>query len=102
MAAGLWFGPLVDKTSDAVGEFLREHREGGETEFQEELERLLAKCRELAGHRNRVLHSAYLLLEGGDDLVAIVRSDMTCSSPTSLSRRRRARPSVSSLRLTSS
>jgi hypothetical protein len=76
-AAGLWFGQLVSKTSEAVDAFLTEHRPADEMDVRGRLERLLADCRELAQHRNRVVHSAYLFLEGGDELVAIVRSDMT-------------------------
>lgn len=41
------------------------------------LDRLLEDCRELARHRNWVVPSVYLFLEGGEELVAIVRSDMT-------------------------
>lgn len=76
-AAGLWFGKLVDKTSDAVGAFLTEHRPADEMDVRGRLDVLLDACRQLAEYRNRVIHSAYLFLEGGDELIAIVRSDMT-------------------------
>jgi hypothetical protein len=77
VAAGLKFGELVDQVSDSVGPFLRAHRGGDERDFRETLERLLARSRELAGYRNTVVHSAYVFLETGDELLAVVRSDMT-------------------------
>lgn len=76
-AAGLWFGQLVSRTSEAVAAFLAEHRPADETDVRGRLDRLLADCGELARYRNRIVHSAYLFLEAGDDLVAVVRSDMT-------------------------
>jgi len=76
-AAGLWFGQLVSKTAEAVDAFLAEHRPDDEMDVRARLDRLLEDCRELARHRNRVVHSVYLFLEGGEELVAIVRSDMT-------------------------
>lgn len=76
-AAGLWFGQLASKASEAVDAFLTEHRPADETDVRGRLGRLLADCRQLAQHRNQVVHSAYLFLEGGDDPIAIVRSDMT-------------------------
>jgi hypothetical protein len=76
-AAGLWFGQLVSKTSEAVDAFLTEHRPADEMGVRGRLDGLLTDCRELGRQRNRVVHSAYLFLEGGDELVAIVRSDMT-------------------------
>jgi hypothetical protein len=76
LVADLWFHDLLDKTSTIVGEFLDRYRED-EPEFRKLLDGLLDRCRELAHYRNRVVHSAYLFLEGGDELVAIVRSDMT-------------------------
>lgn len=37
---------------------------------------LLEQCRDLAKRRNRIVHSAYIHLEGGDQLRGIMRSDM--------------------------
>ena len=74
--ADLWFGQLVDKTETSVGAFLDDHR-GAEPEFRDHLKNLLARCRELADYRNKVVHSAYVFLEAGDELIAILRSDMT-------------------------
>lgn len=71
----LWFGRLVDKTDTSVGDFLDEHH-GAEPEFRDRLRDLLTRCRELARHRNKVVHSAYVFLEAGDELVAVVRSDL--------------------------
>jgi hypothetical protein len=79
VAAGLPFGQLVSETWTSVGRFLDKYRED-EPEFREKLRErlrlLLDQCRELARYRNKVVHSAYLFLEAGDELVAIVRSDM--------------------------
>ncbi len=73
------FRQLVDKTSTSVGNFLDEHR-GEEPEFRERLTILLEGCRELARYRNRLVHSAYVFLESGDELVAMMRSDMTAGA----------------------
>lgn len=72
--ADLWFRRLVKKTRTSVGEFLDQHR-GEEPEFREHLQELLDRCVELGDHRNKVLHSTYLFLEGGGALRAVVRSD---------------------------
>lgn len=76
-AAGLPFGQLVSRTLEAVSAFLAEHRPADETDVGGRLDRLLDDCRQLARYRNRIVHSAYLFLEAGDELVAVVRSDMT-------------------------
>jgi len=78
--AGLWFGQLVDKTAGSVGEFIDEHRQD-EPEFRERLKALLGRCRELASYRNRVVHSAYVFMEAGDELVTVLRSDMRSRGP---------------------
>jgi hypothetical protein len=71
----LWFGELVDETRRAVGDFLDQHR-GEEPEFREQLEVLLDRCREIARYRNKLIHSAYVFLEGGGELVGIMRSNL--------------------------
>jgi hypothetical protein len=79
LVAHLWFHELLDKTFTSVGDFLDRYR-GAEPEFRELLNGLLDRCRELAHYRNRVVHSAYLFLEGGGELVAIARSDLTAGA----------------------
>lgn len=76
LVADLWFKKLVATTGESVNAFLDE-RGMGESEFRQHLGELLDKCRDLADDRNKVVHSAYLFLEGGGELAAIVRSDMT-------------------------
>jgi hypothetical protein len=75
--------PLVDHTySSLIGEtgrrvyaFLcRQEKEG--SDFARRFHARLFRCREIGQDRNRVVHSAYVHLEGGDELRAIVRSDM--------------------------
>jgi hypothetical protein len=46
-------------------------------DFLRTFQELLAHCRSIARHRNKIVHSAYVHLEGGGDLLGIVRSDMT-------------------------
>jgi hypothetical protein len=75
-AANLWFGQLVDRTRTSVGEFLDEQRVE-EPEFRQGLNNLLTRCRELAHYRNRLVHSAFVFLESGEELFGIVRSYMT-------------------------
>lgn len=74
--ADLWFRQLVDKTESSVGDFL-DQRGRAEPDFRARLEALLVRCRELARYRNKVVHSAYVFLEAGGDLLGVVRSDMT-------------------------
>jgi hypothetical protein len=74
--ADLWFGGLVDRTATSVSDFL-DQRGRDEPEFRAHLEALLVRCRELAHYRNKVVHSAYVFLEGGGELLAILRSDMS-------------------------
>ena len=74
--AGLWFSDLVHRTAISVSDFL-DQRGMDEAEFRAHLEALLARCRELAHYRNRVVHSAYVFLEAGGELVGILRSDMS-------------------------
>jgi hypothetical protein len=70
----LWFTALVDRTGEAVAEFTKTYR-GEVPEFQERVDHLLDRCRELARYRNKIVHSAYAVMEGGGRLVAIVRTD---------------------------
>lgn len=74
-AVGLSFGRLVGRTFEAVEAFLAVHRPADETDVCGRLDRLLTDCRELGRYRNRVVHSAYLFLESGGELAAVVRSD---------------------------
>lgn len=82
----LRFGVLVGRTGKEVAAFTAEHR-GDVPAFQAELDALLDRCRELARVRNKVVHSAYVMLEGGGVLRGIVRADKrpatsTTSSPS--------------------
>lgn len=74
--ANLWFSQLVDKTRTSVGEFLGEQR-GEEPDFRQRLNVLLTRCWELAQYRNRLVHSAFVFLEAGDELVGVMRSSMS-------------------------
>jgi hypothetical protein len=71
----LWFGDLVDETGKAVGAFLDQYR-GEQPEFRERLEDLLDRCRKIAIYRNTLVHSAYVFLEGGGELMGIMRSNL--------------------------
>lgn len=47
-----------------------------ESDFARRFHARLSRCREIGRDRNRIIHSAYVHLEGGGELRAIVRSDM--------------------------
>ena len=87
LVSDLWFKDLVDAAREGVSAFLDEYRREEpafqqiEPEFRERVNDLLDQCLNLATYRNKVIHSAYLFLEGGGELVAIVRSDMSEGLP---------------------
>jgi hypothetical protein len=47
------------------------------SDFASQFHSHLSLCREIGRHRNRIVHSAHIHLEGGGELRAIIRSDMT-------------------------
>jgi hypothetical protein len=80
LVSDLWFTTLVDETRKGVTAFLDgQGRE--EPVFRDRLGELLDRCLEFGVYRNKVIHSAYLFLEAGGNLVAIVRSEMTEGLP---------------------
>jgi hypothetical protein len=87
LVSDLWFKDLVDAAREGVSAFLDEYRREEpafqqiEPEFRERVNDLLDQCLKLATYRNKVIHSAYLFLEGGGEFVAIVRSDMSEGLP---------------------
>jgi hypothetical protein len=78
--AKLSFSHLVTETQNRVESFVAEQGLD-DSEFRRDFLRrfrgLLAHSRSIARHRNKIVHSAYVHLEGGSELLAIVRSDMT-------------------------
>jgi hypothetical protein len=73
--AGLFFKTLTERAEASVNAFVDRwapHR----PDFKQRVEALLVRCRELARHRNVVVHSTYVFLEGGGELAGILRSDM--------------------------
>lgn len=77
--AQLFFSQLVTETGQRVDAFMARHAldtsEFGKA-FLLRFHELLARCQTLAKHRNKIVHSAYIHFEGGDQLVGIMRSDM--------------------------
>jgi hypothetical protein len=67
----LWFKALIDRTGEAVAEFLETYR-GEVPEFQERVDDLLNRCRGLARYRNKIVH-----LFGGDPVdITVLFSDV--------------------------
>jgi hypothetical protein len=77
--AGLSFPQLVKEAGKRVDAFIARHNLD-DTEFRNtfliNFHGLLEQCRALAQRRNRIVHSAYIHFEGGDQLVGIMQSDM--------------------------
>jgi hypothetical protein len=70
---------LVGETGRRVYDFLRSQgRE--ESDFARHFHSHLHQCREVGRDRNRIVHSAYIHLEGGGELRGMVRSDMSKES----------------------
>lgn len=78
--AKLSFSELLSESRSRVDSFVA-RRGLDDSEFSRDFLRrfheLLVHCRSIARHRNKIVHSAYVHLEGGGELLGIVRSDMT-------------------------
>ncbi len=77
--AEMGFSQLVTATARRVDAFVA-GLDIGHDEFRRNFlsnfHQLLTSCRDVARQRNRTVHSAYIHIEGGDQLVGIMRSDM--------------------------
>lgn len=77
--ADLSFSRLVGMTSERVHELLCRKRLE-DTEFRQRwrgnFDVTMDCCRSVARERNAILHSTYIHIEGGDELMGIVRSEM--------------------------
>lgn len=74
--AGLGYSRLVSVTGERVHELLR-HKEKAGSSFAESYCDLLCRCRKLAERRNGIVHSAYVYMEAGGEVMGVIRSDMT-------------------------
>jgi hypothetical protein len=77
--ANLSFGHLVKEAAFRVDALIaRRHLDDSpfRRDFHRGFQELLEHCRALARLRNRIVHSAYVHLEGGGELQGILRSDM--------------------------
>jgi hypothetical protein len=77
--ADLSFSKLVTESGNRVDAFLI-RRGLDDSDFRRKFHELLQHCRTIAKLRNQIVHSAYVHPEGGGELRAIVRSDMTKAS----------------------
>jgi len=66
---------LVGETGRRVYRFLCD-QDKEESEFAQHFHSRLHRCHQIGKERNRIVHSAYVHLESGGELRAIVRSDM--------------------------
>jgi hypothetical protein len=66
---------LVGETGRHVHAFLCDKGKE-ESDFARRFHACLSRCRAIGKDRNRIVHSAYVHLEGGGELRGIVRSDM--------------------------
>jgi hypothetical protein len=73
--SGLSFKELCTRTQQAV--FAR--LDAGDhpvPEYRARIEAVLERCDKLRAYRNRMVHSAYVFMEAGDDLLGVMRSDI--------------------------
>jgi hypothetical protein len=68
------FPALVGEAQRRVGDFLAADGRS-DSDFVRNFCAHMGECRKIERERNRVVHSAYIHLEGGGELLGIVRSD---------------------------
>lgn len=69
------FSALIAEAERRAGRFL-EADNRNDSDFARNFRSHMGECRKIERERNRIVHSAYVHLEGGGELRGIVRSDM--------------------------
>lgn len=71
---GMAFGRLRTYADDLFAQYVTNAAIKNADEWKQAFHKLMDRCRQIAEHRNRLVHSAYVHLEGGDQLLGIIRS----------------------------
>jgi hypothetical protein len=72
--AGLWFKKLTDDVEKLFLDHIDRLELEDAVERKKNFQELVERCRKLAHYRNKLVHSTYIHLEAGRELVGIMRS----------------------------
>ena len=74
--AKLWFKVLLELVQKEYIQYIDSYELDDAEDHKKRFAHLIDQCRELADYRNRLVHSAYVHLEGGGELRGILRSSL--------------------------
>jgi hypothetical protein len=80
--ADLWFKNLADTVETEFAAFLARRKPTDSAGWGRGIPDLVARCRDLARRRNRIVHATYVEVRVGDEVAGILLSDMSRDKAT--------------------
>ncbi|MGH7428268.1 MAG: hypothetical protein ACREJ4_07910 [Candidatus Methylomirabilaceae bacterium] len=80
--ADLWFKNLADAVEAEFIAFLQRRKPTDAAGWGQHFPSTVAKCREIAERRNRIVHATYIEVKIGDEIAGILLSDMSRDKST--------------------